>query len=337
MGAPAVAGRYGALVLAPLRIGVVGSGFGARVVAPAFSAADHCSVVDVVSARDDRAVRALCRRADIDLVGVHSPPFLHRTHVGYALDAGHAVLCDKPFGCNADDAAAMLADARSAEVAHFVDFEFRYDPMRMLLRQLVGGEALGTIEHIGWTHLSAGSRVPPRRHGWLFERASGGGWIGAWGSHAIDTLRWLLAEELTVAATMPRVDVPERPDTTGTLRPVDAEDGFSALLRSRSGVTVALDSSFAAVASVAPRLVVTTERAVVELTADARIIVRDAEGRRGEHDRTADTPFGDPHLEPMSRFVDVVCAALRAGHVPTGTPTFADGLACARVLDDLRG
>jgi len=32
-----------------------------------------------------------------------------------------------------------------------------------------------------------------------------------------------------------------------------------------------------------------------------------------------------------------VCAALRAGHVPAGTPTFADGLACARVLDDLRG
>ena len=246
-------------MLAPLRVGIIGTGFGARVVAPAFSAVDRCTVVDVVSARDDLAIRALCRREDVDLIGVHSPPFLHRTHVGYALDAGHAVLCDKPFGRNVEEATVMLADAQSAEVVHLVDFEFRYDPMRILLRELVAEGATGAIEHIGWTHLSAGSRVPMRAHGWLFDRASGGGWIGAWGSHAIDTLRWLLDDELTVVASMPRIDVPERRDTDGAVQAVDAEDGFGALLRSRSGVSVTIDASFAAVASAPPRLVVSTD------------------------------------------------------------------------------
>jgi predicted dehydrogenase len=323
--------------VAPLRVGIIGGGFGARVVAPAFAAVEHCTVVDVVSARDESAVRALCRRDDVDLVGVHSPPFLHRTHVGYALDAGHAVLCDKPFGRNTEDATAMLADAESAGIVHLVDFEFRYDPMRVLLRELLAGDALGRIEHVGWTHLSARSRVPLRTHGWLFERSCGGGWIGAWGSHAVDTLRWLLGEELTVVASNPRIDVPERPDATGRSRPCDAEDGFSALLRSSAGTTVTIDSSFAATASLAPRLVVTTSRAVLEVTADARITVRHADGEREEHPRTTGEQGGDPHLEPMRRFVDIVCSAVRDGRAPTGAPTFTDGLACAVILDDLRG
>ena len=80
----------------PVRVGIIGTGFGARVVAGAFDAAD-CDVTDVVTARDASAVRALCR-SDVDLVAVHSPPFLHASHVAMAVDAGRAVLCDKPFG-----------------------------------------------------------------------------------------------------------------------------------------------------------------------------------------------------------------------------------------------
>ena len=91
-----------------VRIGVVGTGFGARVVAPVFAETEGCEVVDVVSARDDAAVAALCARRDVDLVSVHSPPFLHVAHVRAAVDAGHAVMCDKPFGRNEAEAAEML-------------------------------------------------------------------------------------------------------------------------------------------------------------------------------------------------------------------------------------
>src|SRR3954471_16075687 len=69
----------------PVRVGVIGTGFGARVVAPSFAAVDGCEVVDVVSARDVREVARLCRRADVDLVSVHSPPHHHATDVRAAL------------------------------------------------------------------------------------------------------------------------------------------------------------------------------------------------------------------------------------------------------------
>jgi len=80
-----------------VRVAVIGRGFGERVVAPAFQRVDGSEVVDVVSPRDAVAVDALCRRTDVDLIAVHSPPFLHHEHVLRAVEAGHDVLCDKPL------------------------------------------------------------------------------------------------------------------------------------------------------------------------------------------------------------------------------------------------
>src|SRR3954454_13322804 len=95
-------------------VGVIGRGFGQTVVAPVFAETDGCTVVDVISPRDADAVRALCEHSDVDLVAVHAPPFLHPQCVSAALDAGKAVLCDKPFGTSIADAEAMETAARDA-------------------------------------------------------------------------------------------------------------------------------------------------------------------------------------------------------------------------------
>ncbi len=197
----------------------VGTGFGARVVAPAFAAAAGCEVVDVVSPRDDVAVARAIERLDVDLVSVHSPPFLHAAHVRAALAAGKAVLCDKPFAMDADEARALADEAAAGNAIALCNFEFRFHPVRRLLRELVRTNKLGRIEHVQWTHLSAGSRVPMRRYGWLFDRSRGGGWIGAWASHAVDTIRWCFGE-ITGVDARSRIDVTERPDDQGRMHDV---------------------------------------------------------------------------------------------------------------------
>jgi predicted dehydrogenase len=316
-----------------VRIGVIGRGFGARIVAPVFAETDGCEVVDVVSPRDDDAVRAVCARTDVDLIAVHSPPFLHLDHVRYAVEAGRAVLCDKPFGRNADDAASMLALAHDAGVVHLLNFEFRYHPAREALRALVLGGAVGAVEHVQWTQFSAGSRLPLRRFGWLFDKHLGGGWIGAWGSHALDFLRWTLGD-LVVASAELRTTIAERPDADGRLHRCTAEDGFTAALRSASGVSVAIDTTFVAPVNVPGRVTVVGADGVLEATGDHRIVLRTDAGVREEFE--LDHGSGDPHLLPMRRWADVVRDAVRRGPVVPGTPTFADGLACARVMDALR-
>ena len=85
--------------MAPVRVGIIGTGFGARVVAPSFEAAG-CTIGGIASPRDDAAWRALCASGDVDLVAVHSPPFLHRAHVFASVrgPSGSASIHGQPAG-----------------------------------------------------------------------------------------------------------------------------------------------------------------------------------------------------------------------------------------------
>ena len=317
-----------------MNVGVIGTGFGRRVVAPAFDSTRGCRVVDVVSARDNAAIGALVARPDVDLVSVHSPPFLHAAHAHLALRAGKAVLCDKPFACDPAEAEALLGAAQDAGVVHLVNFEFRYHPARRRMRELIRSGAIGRVEHVTWTHLSAGSRVPLRRFGWLFDRDLGGGWIGAWGSHAIDTLRFCVGE-VVAAAGSPRIDVQARPDGQGVVHECTAEDGLTAELTLEGGATVSIDSSFAATVNVPPRLTVLGSDGGLEVVADSRITLRSANGAR--EDVPLELPEGaERHEGPMQIWAEVVRDTVHSRITPDGAPTFADGYACDVVLARLR-
>jgi predicted dehydrogenase len=320
-----------ALSTEQVRVGIIGRGFGARVVGPAFEQTEGCKVIDVVSPRDEAAVAALCARDDLDLVSVHSPPFMHLDNVRRAIENGHAVLCDKPFGRNFEEAAAMYDLARHAGIVNLLNFELRFDPTHERLRALVREGAVGEPEHIQCTTFLAVSRVPLRRHGWVFDAELGGGWIGAWGSHMIDFIRWSLGE-ITDASAKQRTTITERPDSEGHLRECTAEDGFTATLRSATGVTIAIDSTFAAPVNLPARMTVIGADAVLELIGNQRIMRYDDNGAHCELelDQPADI------MSQMRRWASVARDAVRGGGVEPGTPTFADGLACADVLDRLR-
>jgi len=318
-----------------VRVGVIGTGFGRRVVAPVFAHTPDCEVVEVVSARREDPVHALIRRADVDLVSVHSPPFLHARHVHTALESGKAVLCDKPFALDAAEAAVLEREARAAGVVALCNFEFRYAPARVRLRELVNEGVLGTVEHVQIVHVSAGTRAPLRTYGWLFDRDAGGGWIGAWGSHAIDGLRWMFGADVVDVSARLRIDLPERPDERGELRRCTAEDGFTASLVLSNGTTVAIDSGFAAATNIVPRLTVFGSDAVAELLGETRLVIRHRDGAKEEIAPEVEAG-ADAHLVPMRRFAVAVRDAVTSKTVPAGTPTFTDGRACDEVLARLR-
>lgn len=325
-------------VSAALGVAVIGTGFGARVVAPTFAATEGVEVISVVSARDEAAVAAAVKDPRVGLVSVHSPPFLHARHVRIALDSGRSVLCDKPFTPSADDSRRLVDDARDIPGVHLLNFEFRFDPLRQRTRELVAAGVLGTVEHVVWTHHSAGSRHPLRPYGWLFDRERGGGWIGAWASHAVDTLRFTFGEIESVIRSVPRLTVTQRPDPADPDAPwvtCTAEDGLSALLELDGGATVTIDSSFAASATLLPRITVVGSDATLENVGDQRLAVRDASGVRDDLTTSLDSS-GDHHAAPMRAFALAVRDAVRTGDVPDAVATFADGLACDDVLDRLR-
>ena len=225
----------------------------------------------------------------------------------------------------------MEAEAADAGIVALCNFEFRYAPARERLRVLVRDGALGTIEHVQWTHLSSGSRVPLRSWGWLFDRELGGGWIGAWASHAVDALRFLFGEVVDVRSR-PRTDIGVRPDRDGAMHTCTAEDGLTAWLELEGGVTVAIDSSFAAAVTIAPRLTVVGSEGIAELVGDQRLTLRRTDGSEAREEFAAAV---DHHATPMARLAAAVATAVQT-RIVGELPTFADGRACDVVLERLR-
>ena len=115
-----------------VRVGIIGTGWGASVQAPAFRCVAGAELVAITSGRLARAqaagkefgiaqvyddYREMLRSAGLDLVSIATPPSLHLEMTLAALDAGVHVICEKPFAINAAQGAAMVeAAAQSGRV-----------------------------------------------------------------------------------------------------------------------------------------------------------------------------------------------------------------------------
>ena len=302
-----------------MKVAVIGTGFGKHAAAPAYAGLGFD--VEVVSPRDEAAVKAALA-SDTDLISVHSPPFLHLDHVTGAIQHGHAVLCDKPFGRNADEAALMRDRARDAGVPNFLNFEFRFNESWNALKELADTNAIGTPRHLHWTFFGSGLRG--RTLGWINDREQGGGWIGAYGSHLIDFTRWLFGSEITDCGGITRID--------GSPEQATAEDAYSAWFTLANGCTAIHDTGYAAAVPSAPSVTLIGSEGTAELTADTTLVVR----RPGADPET--TEFAPPPRRApppaLAAFFSQVAEALRTGSQIT--PSFDDGLAVARTMDQLR-
>ena len=307
---------------------VIGTGFGSRVVARAYQ--ESGIDVEIVSPRDQEAVERACA-GDSDFISIHSPPFMHLGHVLLAARHRKHIVCDKPFGRSADEARQMLAAAEEAGVIHLLNFEFRHEPVRVKAKELLDAGAIGRPAHIAFSAMMSGSRVPLKPHGWLWERDLGGGWIGAFGSHAIDALRWWFGEIQSVNGIC-RTEIALRPDADGRLRRSTAEDGFSAAFLFENGATACLDTSFAAPVNGPYRIEIFGDEGLLSMNfgTELQLIRTD-----GTNEHFAFGPYeGDIHMPAFLRWASTLRAAIADRQQIE--PSFRAGVAAAEVMDMLR-
>lgn len=237
-----------------IKVGIIGTGFGSLVQIPAFQRTPGVQVVAVASGSAARArevaqrfgipaayddYRRLLAEQELDLVSVVTPPYLHHEMVLAAVERGCHVLCEKPLALNLAQAREMLAAAERAGVVHAVDHEFRYLPPRARMKELVEAGYLGELRTVRVSVLTDVLRsVEGRPWNWWSEREKGGGILGAFGSHLIDSLRWWFGEIVEVAAQVDTF-VRRRPLPDGSAwREVTSDDQVAALLRLANGAQV---------------------------------------------------------------------------------------------------
>ena len=335
--------------MAPIRVGIVGSGFGGTVHAPSYQAHDAFEVVAIASPnRAERiaaerkipqafsSLEALLDGVEVDAVSISSPPFDHRDATLLALSRGKHVLCEKPLARTVAEAEEMTAAAKRAGTVCGIAFEFRFDASRQALKELVANKHLDPMREIEFTHLTTLlRREGDRKRGWWFERARGGGIIQAFGSHMIDSVTWLAGRQPVRYIGFSRTANPARHDAEGAFTS-DVADGMFALLDFGDGLVgrLALDATNVVNSST---LAIYSEQRTAAASGDspawAKLFTVDAEEsselelRSSPYDHLRAT---NPQIPLFMLLLDQFAAAI--GGKTNTLPTFEDGLLVQRVM-----
>jgi len=229
-------------------------------------------------------------------------------------------------------------------VPHLVGHEFRWAVDRASVGRAIATGAIGAPRLVSLVQFVAFvADVATAMPRWWFDRAAGGGWLGASGSHVVDQVRTWLGDFEHVSATLPLVS--DRPRDV-------AEDSFVVRFRLRNGVDGVLVQTAAAWdggAGTGTTVVAGTE-GTVGIDGDGAWLA-DRDGRRPlpvDDDLVLPAPpdvADDPrqrftHLElgPYTRLCEVLRAGVegRAMAAAVPVPTFEDGVAGMDVLDAVR-
>jgi predicted dehydrogenase len=200
--------------MSALRIGVIGCGAVSEIYhLPAIARSPALTLGAVVDA-DAQRVATIARRyraraclADyrrlpgtIDAAIIATPNATHAEIACFLLERGIHVLCEKPLATTLADGERMIAASERGAVRLMVGHIRRFNPNAALIRELVVGGHLGTIEKIT---AALGGRYGSWPHRTDFRRQSalsGGGVLLDLGIHLIDTAVSLAGEDVRVAS-----------------------------------------------------------------------------------------------------------------------------------------
>jgi predicted dehydrogenase len=134
---------------------------------------------------------------EVDAVYVATPHSRHREDTLLFLEAGKAVLCEKPFALTRAEAVEMVAAARSHGVFLMEGMWSRFLPAWVELRSLVAAGAIGELRLVTASFAFQMS-VDPRHR--LFDLSLGGGALLDLGVYPVTLASMLLGAPSAVAA-----------------------------------------------------------------------------------------------------------------------------------------
>jgi xylose dehydrogenase (NAD/NADP) len=291
----------------PVRIGVLAptSTVARLAVVPAFTtspAADLVAVgsrsaspgsVEVVpsTARWSSGYEAVLTDEAVEAVYIPLPNSLHREWAERAADAGKHVLCEKPLGVNAEDAAATARHCEERGVVLMEAYMTPFHPRSRAVSALLAGGAIGRYLFGSASFTGRLSRADDHR--WRPEM--GGGAL-------LDVGIYCLAPLLEAAgADVTSVSGARHLGGEG----VDAS--FSGFLEFAGGASASFQCSFEAPERQLLELVgtegaISVDRAFTPSVGDRAILVRRPDGSLEE----TLTEGGDPYLTMVEHFCDVV-------------------------------
>jgi predicted dehydrogenase len=200
----------------PLRLAVVGLGFGRAVHVPVFRSLPGVEVVAVAASRlakaeetaaehgIPRAVEGIDAVLDLplDAVSLALPPAVGAVAIRSALARGLAVLTEKPLAPTLAEAGALVAAAGGRTAT--VDFTFgEVQAFRALRERITAGDC-GRVRSVEVSWLTRSYADRAGRWSWKVDADRQGGVLSAQGSHLFHLLDWLFGPPVLERARLDR-------------------------------------------------------------------------------------------------------------------------------------
>lgn len=185
-------------------LGIGGMGMGAMSVCRDSGLLDGVIGVDVDARRIAHAVKQGFEATDnlkkaladkkVGLVFVTASNNAHKPLVLAALNAGKAVMCEKPIATTLDDAREMVELSERKDLFFQIGFELRYSKLYMQIKEWIDQGLLGQVMN---THCYYICSEFHGKGSWRNKLSSGGGMFGEKLSHYVDLPRWWIGAPAT--------------------------------------------------------------------------------------------------------------------------------------------
>jgi 1,5-anhydro-D-fructose reductase (1,5-anhydro-D-mannitol-forming) len=194
-----------------IRFGILGFGLhAAKRLMPGFALAQNCKVTGLSRRSQEKAqesarewkipfafdsAEALCRSPEVDAIFVTTPNSCHLQDVLLAIENGKPVLCEKPMAINAGECRRMVDAARQANLLLGVAQVFRFENSTARLKERIAAGQIGKPVFARSEFSFPAAQGHSRK--WINDLSvAGGGPIADVGVHCIDTLRYILQDEV---------------------------------------------------------------------------------------------------------------------------------------------
>jgi predicted dehydrogenase len=233
-------------ILKPVRMGVIGLGLWGQAHARIISSHPFAELVAVCDLEESRAsavgesyrvpyftdFRALLADKTINAVSIVTPDFAHTEFAIAAAEAGKHVLVEKPLATKTKECEQIIGAMEKNKVRIMVDFHNRWNPPFAHAKESIEAGQLGDIVS-AYFRLTDVISVPTSMLSWSAKSSI----LWFLGSHTVDTLRWLLKDEVKRVFAVSRSGILKA-------RGIDVADIYQAILEFRKGTIASIENNW---------------------------------------------------------------------------------------------
>jgi predicted dehydrogenase len=199
----------------PIRVGVIGIGFGQHVHVPAFRRDPRVRVDAICASSSARAGvvaerlsiprscgdwRTMVDDPELDALALSVPPALQAEIALATVRAGKHLFAEKPLATCTTEAQAIVDAASRTGAVGAIDFEFRVIPAWLKAREIIKNGGLGQLRRVFITWRLETFAYRTNQQSW--KRDADGGVLNLFVSHSFDSVEWMFGRVRRLTARL---------------------------------------------------------------------------------------------------------------------------------------